>query len=96
MSLAQVCNVFCWWWLQEVEKVLFLASAVPHLKGQWQMATQGNFHALEQSGGPFAIRQASCAFLEFAAIAANHQQHPCCLPVSPQEKVLTAAHCCGC
>ena len=75
--------------LQEVERVLFLVSAVSRLKGQWQMATQGALGAtgLLQAGGPFVIRQASCAFLDFAALAADHQQHPWCLPVSAQEKV---------
>lgn len=72
-----------------MERVLFLVSAVSRLKGQWQMATQGALGGagLLQAGGPFAMRQASCAFLEFAALAANHQQHPCCLPVSAHEKV---------
>ena len=73
--------------------MLFLVSAVSRLKGQWQMATQGPLGAtgLLQAGGPFAIRQASCAFLDFAASAAEHQQHPCCLPVSAQEKVSVQA-----
>lgn len=53
------------------------------------MATQGALGGagLLQAGGPFAVRQACCAFLEFAALAADHEQHPCCMPVSPNEKV---------
>ena len=72
-----------------MERVLFLVSAVSRLKGQWQMATQGALGAagLLQAGGPFALRQATCAFLDFAALAADHQHHLCCLPVSAQEKV---------
>ena len=75
--------------LQEVERVLFLVSAVSRLKGQLQMATQGALGAsgLLQAGGPFAIRQASCAFLDFAASAVDQQQQPCCLPITAQEKV---------
>ena len=76
--------------LQEVERILFLASSVSHLKGQWQMASQGGMQGsgLGAFGGPLAMRQASCAFLEFAALAVGHQQqHACCPPVSPQEKV---------
>lgn len=85
--------------LQEVERVLFLVSAVARLKGRWQMATQGALGAtgLLQAGGPFAVRQASCAFLDFAALAADHQQHPCCLPVSAPEKVCLRVWCiCRC
>lgn len=69
--------------------MLFLIGAVSRLKGRWQMATQGALGGagLLQTGGPFAVRQACCAFLEFAALAADHEQHPCCMPVSPNEKV---------
>lgn len=92
---SAVCNnhVIVRTWLQEVERVLFLVSAVPRLKGQWQMATQGALGAsgLLQAGGPFAIRQASCAFLAFAASAVDQQQHPCCLPVTAHEKVCAQA-----
>ncbi len=76
--------------VQEVEKVLFLATSVPHLKGQWQMATQGPSQGPGPGsmGGPLAMRQASCVFLEFAALAVNHHhQPPCCPPISPYEKV---------
>ncbi|DBA67882.1 TPA: hypothetical protein ACH3X2_014148 [Trebouxia sp. C0005] len=46
--------------MQEVEKVLFLASSVPHVKGQWQMATQGPSQGPGPGsmGGPLATRQA--------------------------------------
>ena len=96
-ACCAVCNVVqgVQQLLQEVERVLFLVSAVSRLKGQWQMATQGALGAtgLLQAGGPFAIRQASCAFLDFAASAAEQQQHPCCLPVSAPEKVPVQAWC---
>ncbi|KAL0029785.1 hypothetical protein WJX79_010638 [Trebouxia sp. C0005] len=78
--------------LQEVEKVLFLASSVPHLKGQWQMATQGPSQGPGPGmGGPLAMRQASCVFLEFATLAVNHHnQPPCCPPISPYERSLAS------
>ncbi|DBA65573.1 TPA: hypothetical protein ACH3X2_003134 [Trebouxia sp. C0005] len=74
--------------LQEVEKVLFRASSVPHLKGQWQMATQGPSQGPGPGmGAPLAMRQASCVFLEFATLAVNHHnQPPCCPPISPYER----------
>ena len=60
------------------------------------MASQGGMQGsgLGAFGGPLAMRQASSAFLEFAALAVGHQQHhACCPPVSPQEKVCwTNAH----
>lgn len=73
--------------------MLFLASSVPHLKGQWQMATQGPSQGPGPGsmGGPLAMRQASCVFLEFAALAIyHHQQPPCCPPISPYEKSLAS------
>ena len=54
------------------------------------MATQGpsQGYDLATLAGPLAMRQASCALLEFAALAVSHQrQHPFCPPISSQEKV---------
>lgn len=70
--------------------MLFLASSVPYLKGQWQMATQGPSQGSGPGsmGSPLAMRQASCVFLEFAALAVNHHHQPlCCPPISPYERV---------
>ena len=76
--------------MQEVKMVLFLATCVPHLKGQWQVATLGPSQGPGPGtlGGPLAMRQACCVFLEFAALAVGQDhQPPCCPPVSPYEKV---------
>ena len=35
------------------------------------------------------MRQACCSFLDFAALAIQHQQQPYCPPVSPREQVGT-------
>ena len=76
--------------VQELEKMLLLASSVPHLKGQWQMATQGPSQGLGPGsvGGPLAMRQASCVFLEFVTLAVNHHHRPpCCAPILPYKWV---------
>ena len=77
--------------IQEVEKVLFLVMSLSHLRGCWQMAQQAGpatdaGHTLH---GPLGMRQACCSFLDFAALAIQHQQQPYCPPVSPQEQVGT-------
>ena len=74
---------------QEIEKTLFFVSSLSHLKGRWQMVGQGEpFSDLQGSiKGPLGMRHACSTFLEFAALAVQHQQQPYCAPVSPQEKV---------
>ena len=73
---VQVLNLSCW----------FVLNIVLRCK---QMQRPG----LTALTGPLAMRQTACTFLEFAALAVQHQlQHPCCPPVSPQEKVLLPKH----
>ena len=71
--------------------MLFLVMSLSHLRGRWQVAQQAGpatdaGHTLH---GPLGMRQACCSFLDFAALAIQHQQQPYCPPVSPQEQVGT-------
>ena len=74
---------------QEVEKTLFFVSSLSHLKGRWQMTGQAEPPSDLQGSvkGPLGMRHACSTFLEFAALAVQHEQQPYCPPVSSQEKV---------
>lgn len=70
--------------MQEVQKVLFLVSYLPGLRGRWQLASLARPSGGEVTG-PLAMRHACCLLLDFAALAV--QQQPFCPPVSPHEQV---------